>query len=98
MSGITVRNPVGINRVGAQPIAPRLPSLDGVTLGVDSARDRPRRLPPLPPPECPLTADATPPAWNGNLLTVSCSCGVVFERWITTWDAELDLLRAAGLN
>jgi len=34
MSGITVRSPVGINRVGAQPIAPRLPSLDGVTLGI----------------------------------------------------------------
>lgn len=45
-----------------------------------------------------LTADATPPAWNGYLLTVACSCGVIFERWITPWDAELDLLRAAGLN
>ena len=27
-----------------------------------------------------LTADATTPAWNGYLLTVACSCGVVFER------------------
>ena len=26
----------------------------------------------------PLTGDATEPAWNGYLLTVSC--GVVFER------------------
>jgi hypothetical protein len=26
------------------------------------------------------TADATEPAWNGYLLTVACSCGVVFER------------------
>jgi len=34
MSGITVLSPVGINRVGAQPIAPRLRSLDGVTLGI----------------------------------------------------------------
>jgi len=25
-----------------------------------------------------LTADATEPAWNGYLLTVACSCGVVF--------------------
>jgi hypothetical protein len=39
-----------------------------------------------------LTADATEPAWNGYLLTVACSCGVVFERWITSLDAELDLL------
>ena len=34
MSGTIVLSPVGINRVGAQPIAPRLPSLDGVTLGI----------------------------------------------------------------
>jgi hypothetical protein len=27
-----------------------------------------------------LTADATEPAWNGYLLTVTCPCGVVFER------------------
>jgi hypothetical protein len=30
-----------------------------------------------------LTADATEPAWNGYLLTVACSCGVVFGRWVT---------------
>lgn len=46
----------------------------------------------------PLTADATLPAWNCYLLTVACPCGVVFERWVTAEDAELDLLRAAGLN
>ena len=45
-----------------------------------------------------LTCDATEPAWNGYLLAVACQCGVTFERWITSWDAELDLLRAAGLN
>jgi hypothetical protein len=45
-----------------------------------------------------LTADASEPASNGYRLTVSCGCGVVFERWITPWDAELDLLRAARLN
>jgi len=45
-----------------------------------------------------LTADATEPAWNGHLLMVACSCGVVFGRWVTSEDAELDLLRAAGLN
>ena len=27
-----------------------------------------------------LTADATEPAWNGYLLTMACSCGVVFGR------------------
>jgi hypothetical protein len=49
-------------------------------------------------PHGPLTADATEPVWNGYLLTVACSCGVVFERWITPQDAELDLLRASELN
>jgi hypothetical protein len=46
----------------------------------------------------PLTADATEPTWNGYLLTVACSCGVTFGRWVTPEDAELDLLRAPGLN
>ena len=36
------------------------------------------------------TADATEPACNGYLLTVACPCGVVFERWVTPEDAELD--------
>jgi hypothetical protein len=45
-----------------------------------------------------LTADATEPAWNGYLLTVTCPCGVVFERWVTQVDGELDLLREARLN
>jgi len=34
-------------------------------------------------PHGPLIADATEPAWNGYLLTVVCSCGVTFERWVT---------------
>ena len=46
----------------------------------------------------PLTADATPPAWNGYLLTVACPCGVVFGWWVTPEDADRDLLRIAGLN
>ena len=45
-----------------------------------------------------LTCDASEPAWNGYLLTVSCPCGVVFQRWVTPADAELDLLRAVTLN
>jgi hypothetical protein len=36
-------------------------------------------------------------SWNGYRLTVACSCGVTFERLITPWDAELDLLRLARL-
>jgi len=54
-----------------------------------------RKPTPLP---WPLTAAATEPAWNGYLLTVACPCGVVFERWATPQGAEVDLLRAAGLN
>ncbi len=46
----------------------------------------------------PLTPDATEPAWNGYLLTVACPCGVMFERWITSEEAELDLLHLASLN
>jgi hypothetical protein len=34
MSEITVWSPLGINRVEARPITPRLASLDGVTLGL----------------------------------------------------------------
>jgi hypothetical protein len=49
-------------------------------------------------PHVSLTADATAPAWNGYRLTVACTCGVVFERWVTSLDAELDLLRAASLK
>jgi hypothetical protein len=45
-----------------------------------------------------LTGAATAPAWNGYLLTVACPCGVVFERWVTPEDADLDLVRAARLN
>jgi hypothetical protein len=30
-----------------------------------------------------LTGDATEPEANGYLLTVGCSCGVAFLRWLT---------------
>jgi hypothetical protein len=46
----------------------------------------------------PRIGDATEPAWNGYLLTVACPCGVVFQRWVTPEDAELDLLHFASLN
>ena len=42
-----------------------------------------------------LTSDATEPAWNGYLLSGACSCGVVFERWVTPEEADADL---ASLN
>jgi hypothetical protein len=45
-----------------------------------------------------MTADATPPAWNGYLLTVACPCGVVFERWVTPQEPDADLLGIARLN
>ena len=45
-----------------------------------------------------LTGDATVPAWNGYLITVACPCGVVFERWVTPEDAEMDLLRLPRWN
>ena len=44
-----------------------------------------------------LTADPTPSAWNGYLLTVSCAWGVL-QRGVTPEDAELDLIRSARLT
>jgi hypothetical protein len=46
----------------------------------------------------PITANATEPTGNGYLLTVVCPCGVLFGRWITPEEAELDPLGAASLN
>ena len=45
----------------------------------------------------PLTGDATEPAWNGDLLTVACPCGVVLGR-VTPEDADLELFGLASLN
>jgi hypothetical protein len=45
-----------------------------------------------------LTGHATAPAWNGYSLSVACSCGVVFERWVTPEEADTDFLRLARLN
>jgi len=44
-----------------------------------------------------LSADATEPAWNGYLLTVACSCGVVVERWVTSVEADAELISWARL-
>src|SRR6266481_3033376 len=43
-----------------------------------------------------LTADATTPAWNAYLLTVSCACES--ERWVTPLEAEADLISWASTN
>jgi hypothetical protein len=45
-----------------------------------------------------LIADATEPVWNGYLLTVTCPCGVVFERWVRSIDADADLISWARLQ
>ena len=37
------------------------------------------------------------PTPAGYSLTIACSCGVVFERWVLAQDAEEDLLRS-GLS
>ncbi len=39
-----------------------------------------------------LKPAVTEPASNGYAVTVACSCGVVFERWVLPQDAREDLL------
>ena len=39
-----------------------------------------------------LTGGADAPTPDGYLLWVSCSCGEVFERWVTPEAAERDLI------
>jgi len=45
-----------------------------------------------------MTGDAIEPTANGYRLTVTCPCGVTFERWVTPQDADADLIRGASLN
>jgi hypothetical protein len=49
-------------------------------------------------PHGPMTADASPPAWNGYLLTVVCPCGVTLERWVTPDQADRDFIEIALRN
>jgi hypothetical protein len=49
-------------------------------------------------PHGPLPANATEPAWNGYLLTITCPCGVAFGRWVTPEDAQLDVILSARQN
>jgi hypothetical protein len=39
-----------------------------------------------------LTGDATEPAPEGYMLSVVCSCGVVFMRWVTPESAVRELV------
>ena len=41
-----------------------------------------------------LVGDASALTPNGYRLSVSCACGVTFERWVTPQDADVDLLLA----
>ena len=45
-----------------------------------------------------ITGDATTPTSDGYRLTVACVCGVVFERWVTTEEADANLLPLVSLN
>jgi hypothetical protein len=44
-----------------------------------------------------LTGNATEPTESGYLLSVDCSCGASFARWITPEDAALSLVHSALL-
>jgi hypothetical protein len=44
-----------------------------------------------------LTGDATEPEANGYMVTVGCSCGVTFMRWVTPEEAA-DELGGVGLG
>lgn len=39
-----------------------------------------------------LSGGAGDPASDGYLLSVTCSCGAVFDRWVTPEAAEHDLI------
>ena len=45
-----------------------------------------------------MTADATEPEPNGYRLTVACTCGVVFKRWVGPQEADADLILWAARN
>ena len=39
-----------------------------------------------------LTGEATEPTANGYMVSVRCSCGVVYVRWVTPSEAALELV------
>ncbi len=45
-----------------------------------------------------LTGGAGDPTAHGYFLSVTCSCGAIFERWVTPEAAEYDLLRSRLLT
>lgn len=44
-----------------------------------------------------LTGDASQPDGDGYIVTVACSCGVVFERWVGA-EAARDLIYSGLLT
>jgi len=40
-----------------------------------------------------MTGDATEPEPSGYMLTVSCSCGVSFVRWVRPDEAARELVK-----
>jgi hypothetical protein len=40
-----------------------------------------------------LVGDASEPEVAGYRVTVACSCGVTFERWVTALEAATELLQ-----
>lgn len=45
-----------------------------------------------------LTGSADVPTPEGYRLWITCSCGMLFERWVTPEAAEHDLLRSRLLS
>jgi hypothetical protein len=45
-----------------------------------------------------LVGDATEPSPNGDQLTITCHCGVMFVRWMTPEDTAIDLAALARPN
>ena len=45
-----------------------------------------------------LTGDAAEPTENGYLVTVTCPCGAVFQRWVTPDEATVNLAGWANGN
>ena len=45
-----------------------------------------------------LTGDATEPGPDGYMLSVGCSCGIAFMRWVSPEEATHDLVRSDLLS
>jgi hypothetical protein len=45
-----------------------------------------------------LAADTSEPIIDGNMLSVTCPCGVTFMRWVTPPEAARELVLSRLLN